>query len=282
MKEKKCTVLFTGGLGNQLFQFVFMLYQKDILGFNRAEYNISSYGFQPIHSGFQADQIFNFERFEENKTNYYSPFFRILKRMSRQYKLFKWLCPIIYERDYKEDCHQIIYEGFWQKAKYYEAVKEALPNYTKGILSSFPDVELMRKVEESESVFVHVRRGDYVNNPTYCDLTEGDYYQEAITYIQKRMGHPLFFVFSDDIEWCRSYFGIREDFVFVEYNNQTPINDLALMSCCHAAIIANSSFSWWGAALGKKEIVLHSPLYFKSHGQPELYLKEWIEIKHST
>ena len=91
-------------------------------------------------------------------------------------------------------------------------------------------------------VAIHVRRGDYVNNSFYVDLTKTDYYEKAI----KQFPHDKFIVFSDDIPWCEEKWGKDPRFEF-SYGNE--LEDLNLMASCKAHIVANSSFSWWGAYL---------------------------------
>ena len=90
---------------------------------------------------------------------------------------------------------------------------------------------------------MHVRRTDYLRNPHYTDLCSGSYYEQALA------GLPAgthFFVFSDDLAWCRERFGSgRFDFV----DGLDEVGAMALMSACRAHVIANSSFSWWGAWL---------------------------------
>lgn len=280
MKMRSPTVLFTGGIGNQLFQFVFMLYLKQTHGLDEISYNTSTYRYQPTHSGFQADIIFDFSQFNEDKTDYCSLKNRLVRRVTREHRWAAPFSPFVHERYYAGNNVQKIYEGFWQKTRYYDAVKELLPTYTKDIVGILPENEILKKMQKTDSVFVHVRRGDYVNNPTYVDLTQGDYYQKAIRFMKEHLGDAEFFVFSDDIVWCKDYFKEEPNLTFVEYEGQSAINDLVLMSQCSHAIMANSSYSWWGAALGKKEMVLHSPFYFRRHGVEGLYPEEWVEIKH--
>lgn len=93
--------------------------------------------------------------------------------------------------------------------------------------------------ERKEAIAIHVRRGDYVNHDFYVDLMKTDYYQNA-------MGHfpnSKFIVFSDDIEWCKK----QEIFKDCEFIHGTEISDMNDMASCSGQIIANSSFSWWGA-----------------------------------
>lgn len=96
--------------------------------------------------------------------------------------------------------------------------------------------------EKTNYVAIHVRRGDYVNNDFYTDLTKTDYYRDAMEFFPK----ATFLVFSDDIEWCKKQ-EVFEGCEFSEGNDE--ITDLNLMASCVGHIIANSSFSWWAAYL---------------------------------
>lgn len=99
-----------------------------------------------------------------------------------------------------------------------------------------------------DMVAIHVRRGDYVGNPFYVDLTETDYYQRAMAdFIDED-----FLVFSDDVEWCKQQ-DIFKDCEFSE--GKSEVEDLNLMASCKGVIMANSSFSWWGAFLSKGKII---------------------------
>jgi hypothetical protein len=101
-----------------------------------------------------------------------------------------------------------------------------------------------------------VRRGDYINNvknnATYgeCSL---DYYRAAIAYISERVVRPYFFIFSDDISWVQDNLKLDVPCQYVEHNyGVDSYNDMHLMSLCRHHIIANSSFSWWGAWLNSR------------------------------
>ncbi|GAB3323311.1 alpha-1,2-fucosyltransferase [Larkinella ripae] len=103
-------------------------------------------------------------------------------------------------------------------------------------------------------VFIHVRRGDYVTNPNARQLhgfAGETYYQNAIAHIRERFGNAHFFAFSDDMAWVKATLGpVLETVTYVEGNSGVDSwQDLYLMSLCPHAIIANSSFSWWGAWL---------------------------------
>lgn len=102
-----------------------------------------------------------------------------------------------------------------------------------------------------DMVAIHVRRGDYVNNPFYVDLTETDYYEKAMDLFP----NDQFLVFSDDIEWCKKQ-DIFKDCEFSEGNDE--VTDLNLMASCKGVITANSSFSWWAGYLSTGKVIAPS------------------------
>ena len=106
-------------------------------------------------------------------------------------------------------------------------------------------------MQQVNAVSVHVRRGDYVNNKNanaFHGVCSPEYYRKAIELIAKRVDSPKYFVFSDDIEWVKEHIEIPNA-VFVSQKDIADHEELVLMSKCKHAIIANSSFSWWGAWL---------------------------------
>jgi Glycosyl transferase family 11 len=119
-------------------------------------------------------------------------------------------------------------------------------------------------------VAIHVRRGDYVGNKFYVDLTETTYYDEAMKYFPDEN----FLVFSDDIEFCKEYF-VGEQFEFCEETD--PVKSLNLMAGCKGIIMANSSFSWWASYLCKGKVI--APKKWYSDGVPRTAtLDKWIKV----
>ena len=113
--------------------------------------------------------------------------------------------------------------------------------------------ELANGVASSSSVSIHVRRGDYVTNKAtraFHGVLPLDYYHAAVSCIREAVADPRFYVFSDDVDWCRVNLALGAPTTFVENKGIRASEDLRLMSLCSHHVIANSSFSWWGAWLG--------------------------------
>ena len=142
--------------------------------------------------------------------------------------------------------------------------------------------EYQNQIENSNAVSIHVRRGDYLyNQDMYVDLCSTEYYERAIRYICERVDMPSFFVFSDDINWCKQRFDeIDRRILYIDNGNYSPYDDLQLMSLCQHNIIANSSFSWWGAWLNenKDKIVVAPNQWTKTHRNVDIVGRGWVKI----
>lgn len=142
----------------------------------------------------------------------------------------------------------ICLNGYFQSAHYFS--------------HCFPEIKKAFKIDYSNRFpycSIHVRRGDYIENPNIHTNLDMDYYNEAIEYIEgntRSTCREKFVVFSDDIAWCRKNF-IGDKFIFS--TEKSDIKDMALMSQCRSHIIANSSFSWWGAHLSIPTLTNNTP-----------------------
>jgi hypothetical protein len=177
--------------------------------------------------------------------------------------------------------------GYWQSERYFadadariraELVVKAAP--------ADQNEATLRAIRSRESVAVHVRRGDYVSNPRThrihgtCSL---DYYQRAIAEIRQRVKEPHLFVFSDDGAWARRHLDTPLPVTFVDHNGpDRGHEDLRLMAACRHHVIANSSFSWWGAWLARHpgQHVIAPARWFAAarHRTSDLYPDGWTRI----
>lgn len=144
--------------------------------------------------------------------------------------------------------------GYWQNEAYFQSAEVELRR--RLVFSAEPAQEtrrLMEKARTTQSIAVHVRRGDYVSNPdfnAFHGVCGTEYYAAAIAYLASRVSDPHFFVFSDDLDWAEAHLRFPASVDFVRHNlGVSDSEDLRLMSACKNFIIANSSFSWWGAWL---------------------------------
>ncbi|MBX7202846.1 MAG: alpha-1,2-fucosyltransferase [Bacteroidia bacterium] len=176
--------------------------------------------------------------------------------------------------------------GYWQSEKYFLPLAATIRQAFSLQVTGEQNLETARKINSSTAISLHVRRGDMVHNPDVarvhgsCDLA---YYQEAARRIVEQIASPEFFIFSDDPQWCLQH--LKLDYpVNVVANNQGDMawQDMQLMRMCKHHIIANSSFSWWGAWLNpsaeKKVIAPARWFNTGNHDLSDLLPAGWMRL----
>jgi len=147
--------------------------------------------------------------------------------------------------------------GWWQSESHFKESAGLLrEDFTFTTVPSSPSVlENVQRIKETESVCVHVRRTDYLTGTgARMGFVGLPYYENALALMSGKIANAHFFVFSDDIEWCKANLRFDAPLVFVDSdadNAESTYGDLYLMSSCKHYIMANSSFSWWAAWLGR-------------------------------
>lgn len=190
----------------------------------------------------------------------------------------------IFREDILRLTGDVYLDGYWQSEKYFkdtrtEINKDFTPKYgINGVVKRY-----LGAIQATNSVGLHVRRGDYVdNNPRIgsgLNLTKISYYLQAIKYISDRVETPVYYIFSDDLSWCKANFNCLEHKVFVEETN-SAIDDMVLMKNCKHNIIANSTFSWWGAWLNANDakIIIAPKIWYKTNHRLHLAPAEWVRL----
>ena len=143
---------------------------------------------------------------------------------------------------------------------------------------------LIKEIERTESVGIHVRRGDYLNEPEFRGICGVEYYQKAIKDVLSDGKKHTFFIFSNDMQWCRGNLDplmAGHDLRFVTGNTvKQSCWDMFLMTHCKDLIIANSSFSWWGAFLNKSIKRVYAPdPWLNRDCEIDIYEDNWIKVK---
>lgn len=285
-----------GGLGNQMFQYAAgralslrtgVPLRLDISGF-------ANYG---LHQGFELQRIFNCPveiANEEDVKNILgwqsSP--SICRVVSRpRMEIFRRAGFIVephfyYWSNINNVLSKCYLSGYWQSEKYFSTVISNIrEDFSFKISMGHRNSELANQIIRVEAVSLHVRRGDYMSNPKtlathgLCSL---DYYRNAMQLISREVRNPHFFVFSDDIAWIKSNLNIDMPCQFVDHNQGgESYNDMRLMSLCQHHIIANSSFSWWGAWLNPNaEKIVVAPKRWFAHevNTYDLIPKTWVRL----
>lgn len=176
-------------------------------------------------------------------------------------------------------------DGFWQAEKYFLGIEKIIRQ--EFAFKEVPDTtnqKMLSDISSVDSVAIHIRHGD---NATKVAKNHGvlplEYYQKAIDDLTKTVKNPSFFVFSDDPTWAKENLQLGFPAVFVSHNgDEKNYEDLRLMSACKHHIIGNSTFSWWGAWLGKKtgQLVYAPKRYHMVSNIPtvDLYPQTWKKI----
>lgn len=172
--------------------------------------------------------------------------------------------------------------GYWQTEKYFNVplVRSA---FVPRNMASDKSLRIAESITHAKtSAFLHVRRTDYTQGSTnaYHGMPTMTYYLAGIENIRKHHEDVRFFIFSDEPEWCKDNF--PKEFTVVDHNEKTPHEDIWLMSRCQHAVIANSSFSWWGAWLGdtqQSRLVFAPKTWFLANVDTRDLLPEgWIKL----
>ncbi len=145
-------------------------------------------------------------------------------------------------------------EGYWQTERYFSSTENLIRHDFRLTQPMTPDRQaLAATIRDNVAVSVHIRRGDYVTNPVvraFHGTCPPEWYEKAMSIMADAVGSPLFFVFSDDPDWARANLPDRWPIQYVAVQDDgRDHEDMHLMASCRHHIIANSSFSWWGAWL---------------------------------
>lgn len=174
-------------------------------------------------------------------------------------------------------------DGYWQSEGYFKGIAGLLwEEVTLKNAFDKKNENMLGDIERTNSVAIHVRRGDYLKvHEMYGGICTENYYNSGMEYMERHIGNAHYFVFSDDMYWCREFFGSRNNVTYVDINDEnTGHCDLMLMSKCRNIIIANSSFSWWAAWLNrnKEKIVVAPDRWTNDNACMHIVPESWIRI----
>tara|TARA_B110001450_G_scaffold99707_1_gene94522 strand:+ start:186 stop:1043 length:858 start_codon:yes stop_codon:yes gene_type:complete len=282
-------VRIRGGLGNQLFQYCSARSLADRLnvnlGLDTREYNANS----PFEMGLNHFNIraeINPKGLIKHKKNGFLKY--ILDIASGNHKNVYKETNLDFNNLFVSLPDNTYLKGYWQSEKYFEKNRKNIFKDLQIIESqSKKNKKISQNIDKTNSVSLHIRRGDYVTNTAYnikhgtCSL---DYYKKSVDYLNKSLNKDFtIFVFSDDPEWAFKNLKLPMNIQFIKHNPATKnYEDLRLMSECKHNIIANSSFSWWGAWLNKnpkKTIISPKEWYAdKNIKNIDIIPKNWIRI----
>lgn len=286
------------GLGNQLFQYAIGR-QLSLDRNTELKLDISFFGGQNLRSykldnfniraGIATpDEVATYFDIYTSKSLYAKAYRRIedarQKYKRRFFKEEQWW---VYEPELFKVSSNVYIDGYWQHYKYFTKLNPQILNEItlKNSLSTEAK-EMLNKVTNRSSVAVHVRRGDYITDPSaynFMGVLPVNYYIEAIKFIRAKVINPRFYFFSDDLGWVKENLLTDDDMELVNMKDGRDYIDLDIMSKCTHNIIANSSFSWWGAYLNRNpDKIVIAPAQWvvpaDVNKRIELVFPSWIKI----
>ncbi|MDQ8205630.1 alpha-1,2-fucosyltransferase [Pelagicoccus sp. SDUM812003] len=278
-------VRVSGGIGNQLFQYAIgraASHHHQV----PLKLDTTSYETYTLHNGFRLKQFLTqSEIAKEQEIRRLKGADNLIYRALRR-------AGIIKRNTYYSEKERTIFDpvalsknpvyldGYWQNEKYFSNIRQILLQETQPsepLSTQAQDLFLM--TQRSNTVSIHVRRGDYLNHPEIGVLSL-DYYKNATDYIKSKVQSPKFYIFSNDLEWCEQNLNFIKNPIYVN-NTVTEIDDITLMSQCQHNIIANSSFSWWAAWLNQRthKIVISPKKWMAENNRGYRWaLESWIEL----
>lgn len=265
----KKIVKVIGGLGNQMFQYALFLRLKHDNPDAQLKLDVHSFRGYNHHHGYQLDHAFGVDApmasvSEISRLAYPYVHYRLWQVMSRVFPRRSTMCNEPADGRFLPEAldtqHDAYYDGYWLDERYFASIApEVRSAFTPAAIDP-RNTDVIHALDAELSISLHVRRGDYVNHPLYSGICDIDYYRRAIAEIDRQLTLRNvdttaihYYIFSNDPEWCRVHIlplleGRRH--TFVDWNTGSASHlDITLMSHCRHHIIANSSFSWWGAWL---------------------------------
>ncbi len=291
-REEMIIVKISDGLGNQLFQYAFgrklallrgIPLKLDLSWFkehNARKYRLHHFN---INENFASDE-------EVKKIKKYQ------KINSRKYFLYNYFIAddsiyikqkqFPFDKDMFKAKKYAYLDGYWQTPKYFNGIEKIIrKEFTFKKDPSILYKQIEEKIKNNDSVALHIRRSDYLTLKRISEIfgiCSPKYYQRAIKKITKKVKNPTFFIFSDDINWARENLKIKYPLTFVSNGSLEEYEELMLMTKCKHNIIANSTFSWWGAWLNSNpsKIIIAPKKWFKetTKSARDLIPKLWEKI----
>lgn len=282
-------VCLKGGLGNQMFQYAYAkaLHAKGYavkLDLSLIQNNATHHGFGLHHYSIDLESASIDDLKAFNINGLLRKLFNRFNIPAKHYITEKTLLfsPLLASPN-----DSVYIEGYFQTERYFKDIKELLLQQFQLCNSLSAYTKKMRQLIEYApcSISLHVRRGDYLNASaqSYHGLCSLAYYQNAMHYLNEYCQDRMYVIFSDDIAWVKENMPI-ENALYICDEGQTPHEDMYLMSLCQHNIIANSSFSWWGAWLNQNpyKIVIAPKQWFadpKMQAQSkDIVPEEWIRL----
>lgn len=295
-----------GGLGNQLFIYAFARSLQEEYGglvklvSNNNSISLSSFNVVP----FELEVKTNYKIMNNMDLlqKYYYFKYKLACKLNFNNKLYDFktnyekknqekfndhnlvFCTFEHNNFYIKNKEKVYIEGFFATEKHFKKIKDKIKNELKPIQPVLPKNRgIYEQICNTNSVCLHIRRGDYLKNDMFRVCGE-KYYNNCILEIKKQLSNPIFYLFSNDKEYLREYYGNRGlEYIIVEDDGDPDYETLRLMSTCKHFIIANSTFSWWAQYLSNNEdkiVLAPERWYAEGYEYPcDIWLDNWKLMK---
>lgn len=284
-----------GGLGNQMFEYAMYLALKDAHPQEDIRCCTRSFSGYGLHNGYELERIFGIKVKEASlwqlaKLAY--PFWnyrtwQVMRHwLPTRKRMTRGTTKIPFKEEELERKDSVFYDGYWQNERNFKHIRQkVLKAFVFPKIEDEQNLDLCKILQNTNSVSCHVRRGDYLKEPNFCVCTPY-YYVQAVKKMNELVNPDLYCIFSDDIEWCKENLAALckgKKIVYVDWNKgENSYRDMQLMSLCKHNIIANSSFSWWGAWLNKNphKIVIAPEKWMRAHIVNSPICNDWVKIRN--
>jgi hypothetical protein len=257
----------TGGLGNQMFQYSFgktiatkhntslKLHFTNALFNTPRVYELNVFNISAILAS--DSDLRSFDVIQNRVINRLAYLFDERFNIQLNKRIMTQKYPYDYKSDYlliKDDSY---IQGYWQDERFFKEIESIIrKEFTLKNELDDKNKKILKQIQNFNSVSIHVRRTDYITNKNNLTQFIGlDYYMRSIKRINQKISNPVYFVFSDDILWCKENLQkFLKKVYFIDHNKGKDAHkDLILMSACKHNIIANSTFSWWAGWLNQNK-----------------------------
>lgn len=285
-----------GGIGNQMFQYAA---GRSLALHLNAHYALDLKDFDgySLHNGYELKRVFDVPAeaasTEQLKSLLGLRGLPLIKRMLRrqQFNIFRGRQLVVephfnFWPKFFSLNSSLYLQGYWQSERYFKSIENLIRkdfSFKKPLVGE--NLLVANRIQKTNAVSLHIRRGDYVTDTKTCTIMsvcDGGYYERAVLYIGNQISNPVFYVFSDDMDWVRQSVRIDYPSVYIDHNKGLDSYiDMQLMSLCKHHVIANSSFSWWGAWLNPRaeKIVVAPKVWFRNgNNDSDLIPGEWVRL----
>lgn len=291
-------VKFKGGLGNQLFQYAFLRYMEVVQGYEDIKADLGYYSATTADSIRQARILeLKVQMDRASKADFKEI---LLLNHSGNFSSLKYKAKLILEiifnrkyyfersREYRSNIpfeHKSYFDGYWQSWRYvYPISQHLLQEISLEQQMDAKSIQVIERMKQEQAIFIGVRRGDYLADKKaqkHFGSVNERYYSDAINYIVSKVKNPVFYIFSNDIDWVKKNMNVPGKVVYREKEDQVnDLEELFIMASCKHAIISNSTYNWWGAWLiqNPEKIVIAPKVWFGDGAPIDIVPPEWIQL----